>query len=357
MVSQISIAILGAGIFARIAHVPGLKTLGDLVSIKAVYSKSEKSAKDLAAQIKTDLHADVKVYHDADPQNSLDNLLASDIDAVIVILPITIQPKIILKALAAGKHVLSEKPVAPDVKSGLELIKEYNSVYKPKGLVWRVAENYEADFGFQAAGKAIRDGKIGKVTNFSATLENYITQDSEWYKTSWRTVPDYQGGFLLDGGVHSAAALRVMLPEPLKYLSGFASLNVDWLAPLDTITTTIQTVNGIHGTFFMTFSLPAESLKGNVYEITGTKGRITATTLPGAKVAVKFTNTKDEVETTEYDDKGVPNELASFFKVVGGGDDDGLGDPYNALKDVALLQASFDSHGERVDLEELTKQT
>lgn len=131
---------------------------------------------------------------------------------------------------------------------------------------------------------------------------------------------------------------------------------MDWLTPLDTITTIIQTTNGIHGTFFITFSLPAESLRGDVYTITGTKGRLTAI-ITDDKVVVKLTNTKGEVDTSEYDGQGVPNELASFIKVVVGGSDDGLGDPHNALKDVALLQASFDSHGERIDLEELTKLT
>jgi predicted dehydrogenase len=195
MTPQISIAILGAGVFTKIdpwnrtnlrqsTH-PSPSTRSGTEEPRSLgldpgcLLQSEKSAKDLADQIKTDLGADVKVYHDADPHNSLDNLFASDIDAVIVVLLITIQPKIILKALAAGKHVLSEKPVAADVKSGLELIQEYNTVYKPKGLIWRVGENFEADTGIQAIGKAIRDGKIGKVTNFSVSIENFITQGNQ----------------------------------------------------------------------------------------------------------------------------------------------------------------------------------
>jgi len=72
-----------------------------------------------------------------------------DITAVIVVLPITLQPSIVLKALAAGKHVLSEKPVAPDVEQGHNLISTYRQEYQPKGLIWRLAENYEAEPGIK----------------------------------------------------------------------------------------------------------------------------------------------------------------------------------------------------------------
>lgn len=124
-------------------------------------------------------------------------LSRSDINTVIVVLPITLQPDIILKALAAGKHVLSEKPVAPDVAQGLDLIKTYNSQYKGKGLIWRVAENFEAEPGFRAAGDAIASGKIGKVIFFKTVAFNYIDKESKWYKTPWRTVPDVRQCFFL----------------------------------------------------------------------------------------------------------------------------------------------------------------
>lgn len=179
-------------IIVSTAHLPALQALGPLApKLVAVYSRSEKSASKLAAEATTLLNTTPDVYFDGDPSSDLDALLArSDITSVIIVLPISQQPSIVLKALAAGKHVLSEKPVSADIASGATLIAQYEAQFKPRGLVWRVAENFEAEPGYIAAGRAIAAGKIGKVIFFSSRTINFIDQDSKWYKTPWRTVPD-----------------------------------------------------------------------------------------------------------------------------------------------------------------------
>lgn len=162
--------------------------------MRAIYSRSRKSAADLAEAAKAilQLEAPPKIYSDDSASGStLDALLASpDIGAVIIALPINTQPAIITKCLQAGKHVLSEKPVAPDVKTGLDLIASYEKEFKPKGLIWRCAENYEAEPGYRKAAEAIRQGKIGTVRFFRLTAVGFVNKDGKYYKTPWRTVPD-----------------------------------------------------------------------------------------------------------------------------------------------------------------------
>jgi hypothetical protein len=51
---------------------------------------------------------------------------------------------------------------------------------------------------------------------------------------------------------------------------------------------------------------------------------------------------------------GVREEIRSWLAVAGGHDDGlGLGDPRNALKDVAVIQAALRSNGQEVDLVKL----
>ncbi|KAG6897088.1 hypothetical protein C0992_004172 [Termitomyces sp. T32_za158] len=327
--SSLGIAILGAGIFAKEAHLPALVALGALAPpLRAVYSRSEKSAQDLAAAAAEalGLTAPPAVYHDSGPasQSDLDALLArSDISAVIVVLPITLQPSIILKAFAAGKHVLSEKPVAPGVKQGLELIKKYNDIYKPKGLIWRVAENFEAEAGFRAAGAAIAAGKIGK----------------------------------LDGGVHTVAALRTMLPSRLTHLTGFASLNKDYLAPHDTINVVVRSGAHFHGTAELTWAAPPTKSRpvADAFLITGTEGWLSVNMAGGVhKVTIKSVDGKtgEEVEeTSEYEMQGVRLEIEAFLGAIEKKADAlAIGDPLEALRDVAFIQASLNSNGKLVDL-------
>ncbi|KAG5732636.1 hypothetical protein E4T56_gene16758 [Termitomyces sp. T112] len=363
------IAILGAGIFAKEAHLPALVALGaSAPPLRAVYSRSEKSAQDFAATAgqALNLAAPPPVYYDSGSasQADLDALLArSDIGAVFVVLPIALQPSIILKALAAGKHVLSEKPVAPDVKQGLELIKRYNEVYKPKGLIWRVAENFEAEPGVRAAGAAVAAGKIGKIIFFRTVTSNHIDKTSKWYNTPWRTVPDYQGGFLLDGGVHTIAALRTVLPSRLTHLTGFASLNKDYLAPHDTIHVVVRSGTEFHGTAELTWAAPTKSRPTtDMFLITGTGGWVSLNMVGGVwKVLIKSVDGKtgqEKEEVSEYEMQGVRLEIDAFLGAIEGKTDAlTIGDPLEALRDIAFIQASLKSNGNLVDLIDLVPES
>ncbi|OJT04040.1 hypothetical protein TRAPUB_5276 [Trametes pubescens] len=357
------IAILGSGIFATEAHLPAIATLGDAIELKAVYSRSNKSASTFAqsAQDVLKLTHTPDVYHDEDPAVSLDKLLArSDIFAVIVVLPITVQPKVILKALAAGKHVLSEKPVAPDVSQGRALIKEYESKYKSHGLVWRVAENFEAEPGYRAARRAIEDGKIGKVTFYNACVVNYIDENSKWYNTPWRTVPDYQGGFL-----HTIASLRVVLPSALQTVSAFASLAKDILPPQDTINAIVKNADGSHGLVELTWGAPTVTRAkqaGNNITVTGTEGWLEITRASGVMRIAVHTITRDKdgkstgetEEVIEEKEVGIQREIESFLRATDGSDD-GVDDPRSTLVDVAFIEAALNSNGAPVDLVALAK--
>jgi len=87
--------------------------LNDLVNqnrikVVSVYSRSKKSAEETKAKLVPNEH--VEIFSGDDLDIILNN---KDVDAVIICLPIDVQPDIISRALQAGKHILSEKPVSP----------------------------------------------------------------------------------------------------------------------------------------------------------------------------------------------------------------------------------------------------
>ncbi|KAG8737653.1 hypothetical protein FRC10_007958 [Ceratobasidium sp. 414] len=350
-----------------LAHLPGLGAFGpDQVTLKAVYSRSKSSASSLSelAKEKLGLSDTVSVYSDdGSKEEGLDALLARpDIQAVIVVLPLTQQPDIVLRALAAGKHVLSEKPVAKDVKTGLALIEKWETEFKPKGLIWRVAEQFEVEPAYAEAARKIKAGAIGEVRSFNYSVMNSTDKSSQWYNTAWRTVPEYQGGFVLDGGVHNAAALRLILPFSLgtSTLSGFASLTRDYLAPHDTVQAVIQAnqtsadnAHPPHGVLELSWSAPT-GFSRNVLTVIGTEGYLTVTNVhktPSEKdqrlakaapfarrgangeqivtyirVTIRRGGDGSEVDEVDTIACGIVAEIEGFVKAING-KDDGNGDP------------------------------
>jgi predicted dehydrogenase len=68
----IGIAIIGSGIFAKEEHLPAIQDTTSL-SLKAVYSRSLKSAKTLSEK-----HSDVELYSDDQDGKKFDDLLKRD---------------------------------------------------------------------------------------------------------------------------------------------------------------------------------------------------------------------------------------------------------------------------------------
>ena len=139
------------------------------LTLKAIYSRSLKSAKTLEVdESQVDIYSD-----DSGAGKSLDDLLArSDIKAAIIALPIKKQPEYIRKVLLAGKHVLSEKPVAENVKEAADLIKWYRSEIESKGVTWAVAENFRFLNSFDHAAEAVK-GK-GRQLTFRVRMQTLV---------------------------------------------------------------------------------------------------------------------------------------------------------------------------------------
>jgi predicted dehydrogenase len=72
----VGIAIIGSGIFVKEEHLPAIQAVPDLLSLKAIYSRSIKSAKNLSG---VDLYSD-----DSDGKTFEDLLKRDDIKGVII---------------------------------------------------------------------------------------------------------------------------------------------------------------------------------------------------------------------------------------------------------------------------------
>lgn len=83
-------------------------------------------------------------------------------------------------ALAAGKHVLSEKPIANDIEAAEKLIHFYTAM-KEKGTkaTWAVAENFRFLEPFRFARQEIE--KLGGVVGFRIKVFQHVKAGTKYF--------------------------------------------------------------------------------------------------------------------------------------------------------------------------------
>lgn len=143
---------------------------------------------------------------------------AGVVDAVLVLAPVALHHQIALDALAAGKHVLIEKPFAVSVRAGRAIVDEA----KKRGLVAGVAENLRYAEGVRAMGWAVGDGLIGQPQLWvSGGIGNEWSPDRIVARTPWRHRKlEAGGGGSIDVGVHLMHFIRYVM-GPVAEVSAY----------------------------------------------------------------------------------------------------------------------------------------
>ncbi|GIO13724.1 oxidoreductase [Cohnella xylanilytica] len=131
----------------------------------------------------------------------LEDLLDSDVDAVLVATPPSSHSELAIEALRRGKHVMVEKPVAVRHDQAAEVM----NAAREAGRIATVFHNRRLDPDFLLAKEAIASGMLGQVQFVERRCHRFGSGASFAVKSfdpEWRNKPEYGGGALLDWGVH-----------------------------------------------------------------------------------------------------------------------------------------------------------
>lgn len=147
---------------------------------------------------------------------SIDELMsAPDVDVVLNLTIPAAHAEVALKAIAAGKEVYTEKPLAAELTEGASVM----NAAAQAGLWVGCAPDTVLGTGIQTARKAVDDGLIGHPIAATATM---VTPGHE----RWHPNPDFYylpgGGPLLDMGPYYVSAL-VHLLGPVVSVIGAGS--------------------------------------------------------------------------------------------------------------------------------------
>jgi len=138
---------------------------------------------------------------------SLDELLSDpQVDLVTVATPNNFHRDLAIRALRAGKNVISEKPVTLNSKELEEII----AVSKETGKLFSVHQNRRWDKDYVIVKEILQKGELGR----PYFIESRV-QGSRRAMHGWRGYKLNGGGMVLDWGVHLLDQMLMMVGSPV----------------------------------------------------------------------------------------------------------------------------------------------
>ncbi|WP_182047426.1 Gfo/Idh/MocA family protein [Curtobacterium sp. ME26] len=176
---RLRIGLVGAGVIAH-AHLPNLLRIGDVVVF------SEVGAEELVAA------------HGGEVVGSLDELLAR-VDVVDVVVPTYAHAEVVRAALAAGKDVISEKPLArtdADADDLVRLAHEAGRQLYPAHVVRYFPE-------YVRLKAAVEAGQLGELA-----VLRFVRSGAFPTRSAWFADPALSGGIIMDQMIHDLDIAR-----------------------------------------------------------------------------------------------------------------------------------------------------
>jgi predicted dehydrogenase len=248
-VNKIRWGILGTAKIAREKVIPATQA-SDTGAVTAIASRELSQAKAVASRLGIE-----KAY------GSYDELLAdADVDAVYIPLPNHLHVPWSLRAIAAGKHVLCEKPIGMNVAEAehlAEVAAEHPQLKVMEAFMYRFHPQW------QTARNLVRESRIGELRTIHTGF-SYFNRDPHNYRHQL----EMGGGGLMDIGCYPISLSRYIFgAEPTRVLG---NIHLDLETQVDCLTSAILEFDG--GT--STFTCGTQHVPYQRVNIFGTTGRI-----------------------------------------------------------------------------------
>jgi predicted dehydrogenase len=134
----------------------------------------------------------------------------TDVDAVYISLPNGMHHEWTMRALAAGKHVLCEKPYT---RHPAEAVEAFDAA-EAAGLVLMEAFMYRHHPQSATIQRLVRDGAVGRVLAVKAVFSFPLAD-----LTNVRALPELDGGALMDVGCYCVSGSRLVAGDPVSVLA------------------------------------------------------------------------------------------------------------------------------------------
>ena len=199
---------------------------------------------------------------------SLDLLLAgSDADVIVLATPSGLHATQTIQAASAGRHVVTEKPMATRWKDGIAMVQACDRA----GVQLFVVKQNRRNPTIQLVKRAIDKGRFGRL--YLVTVNVLWSRPQSYYDSaSWRGTWEFDGGAFMNQASHYVDLLDWLI-GPVQTISAFTATLARNIQVEDTGVAAIQWRSGTLGSINVTMLTYPKNLEGSI-TIIGEKGTV-----------------------------------------------------------------------------------
>ena len=199
---------------------------------------------------------------------SLSELLReSAVDLVALCTPSGLHPGQAVEVARAGRHVMTEKPMATRWNDGLRMVRECDQA----GVQLFVVKQNRRNATLQLLKKAIERRRFGRI--YMATINVFWARPQSYYDSAkWRGTWEFDGGALMNQASHYVDLVDWLI-GPVESVHAYVATLARNIQVEDTATVSVRWRSGALGSVNVTMLAFPRNLEGSI-TIIGEKGAV-----------------------------------------------------------------------------------
>jgi UDP-N-acetyl-2-amino-2-deoxyglucuronate dehydrogenase len=252
---KIRFALVGCGRIAANHFGAMEKHAGDLELVDVCDADPEALA---AASVRTG----------AKPHATLTAMLQSTTaDVVVLTTPSGLHPEQAIEIARAGRHVITEKPMATRWDDGLRMVRECDEA----GVRLFVVKQNRRNATLQMLKKAVEQKRFGRI--YMVNINVFWTRPQDYYDSaSWRGTWEFDGGAFMNQASHYVDLLDWLI-GPIESMQAYTATMARDIEVEDSGVLSIRWRSGALGSMNVTMLTYPKNLEGSI-TILGEKGTV-----------------------------------------------------------------------------------